>query len=126
MSIQINYYNHNNVSTKFNSFIQNAFNSKREINNYNKINNNMKNAKTITAKNNLLDNPNGNICNQKDGISNNIKYVNKVFLASPLILTLEGTKKILNQINTCVCKIYKSNDDYATGFFCEIPFEIQN
>ena len=68
MSIQINYYNHNNVSTKFNSFIQNAFNSKREINNYNKINNNMKNAKTITAKNNLLDNPNGNICNQKDGI----------------------------------------------------------
>ena len=121
MSTQINYYNQNNVSTRFNPFIQNAFNSKREINNYNKINNNMNNAKTISTKNNL-DNPNGNIYNQTDDISNNIKYVNKVFMPSPPILTIEETYKILNQINTCVCKIYKSDDVYATGFFCEIPF----
>ena len=38
------------------------------------------------------------------------------------ILTTEETYKILNQINTCVCRIYKSDDVYATGFFCEIPF----
>ena len=115
MSTQINYYNQNNVSTSFNPFIQNVFNSKREINNYYKFNNNMNNAQTISIKNNLLDNPNGKIFNQADDISNKIRY------SSP-ILTTEQTYKILNQINTCVCKIYNPNDDYATGFFCEIPF----
>ena len=68
MSIQINYYNQNNISTRFNPFIQNAFNSKREINNYYQFNNNMNNDKTISIKNNLLDNPNGKNCNQIDDI----------------------------------------------------------
>ena len=122
MSIQINYYNQNNISTRFNPFIQNSFNSKREINNYNKFNNNMNNAKIINIKNNLLDNPNGKNCNQTNDISNKIRYINEVFLFNSQILTTEETYKILNQINTCVCKIYKSNDDCATGFFCEIPF----
>ena len=38
------------------------------------------------------------------------KYINK----SPEPVSLEGTKKILNQMNKCVCRIY--NDCEGTGF----------
>ena len=44
------------------------------------------------------------------------KYINK----SPEPVSLEGTKKILNQMNKCVCRIY--NDCEGTGFFTKIPF----
>ena len=39
---------------------------------------------------------------------------------SPEPVSLEGTKKILNQMNKCVCRIY--NDGEGTGFFTKIPF----
>ena len=40
----------------------------------------------------------------------------------PIPVTLEGTRIILNQMENCICKIYKDNGAIGTGFFCEIPF----
>ena len=41
----------------------------------------------------------------------------------PIPVSLEGTKKILFQMENCICKIYlKNNDVIGTGFFCKIPF----
>ena len=42
----------------------------------------------------------------------------------PIPVTLEGTRIILNQMENCICKIYKDNGAIGTGFFCEIPFMI--
>ena len=38
----------------------------------------------------------------------------------PRIISAEGTKKILEQMEKCVCKIYKEDGDTGTGFFCNI------
>ena len=35
-------------------------------------------------------------------------------------VTFEGTKRILDQMNKCVCKIYDKGE--GTGFFTKIPF----
>ncbi len=40
----------------------------------------------------------------------------------PIPVSIEGTKKILNQMENCICKIYKKNDDIGIGFFCKIPY----
>ena len=40
--------------------------------------------------------------------------------ASPEPVTFEGTEKILQQMNKCVCKIYNKGE--GTGFFTKIPF----
>ena len=40
----------------------------------------------------------------------------------PIPVSLEGTRTILNQMENCICKIYKDNGTIGTGFFCEIPF----
>ena len=37
-------------------------------------------------------------------------------------VNIEGTKKILNQLINCICKI-KIKEEYTTGFFCKIPFK---
>ena len=37
-------------------------------------------------------------------------------------VSIEGTKKILNQLINCICKI-KAKKGFGTGFFCEIPFK---
>ena len=34
----------------------------------------------------------------------------------------EGTKKILFQMEKCICKIYLNNNNIATGYFCKISF----
>ena len=44
------------------------------------------------------------------------KYIN----ISPEPVTLTGTKKIFNQMNKCVCKLY--NGCEGTGFFTKIPY----
>ena len=36
-------------------------------------------------------------------------------------VSIEGTKKILNQLMNCICKI-KIKGEFRTGFFCKIPF----
>jgi len=36
-------------------------------------------------------------------------------------VSLEGTKKILFQMENCICRIYSK--DIGTGFFCKIPFK---
>ena len=37
-------------------------------------------------------------------------------------VNIQGTKKILNQLINCICKI-KIKEEYTTGFFCKIPFK---
>ena len=37
-------------------------------------------------------------------------------------VNIEGTKKILNQLMNCICKI-KMKGISATGFFCKIPYK---
>ena len=41
----------------------------------------------------------------------------------PIPVSLEGTKKILYQMENCICKIYNKKGSKATGFFCKIPFQ---
>ena len=38
---------------------------------------------------------------------------------------LEGTKKILSQMENCICQIYPKKGN-GTGFFCKIPFPNEN
>ena len=40
----------------------------------------------------------------------------------PIPVSLEGTKKILFQMENCICKINLKNDEIGIGFFCKIPF----
>ena len=35
---------------------------------------------------------------------------------------IKGTREILDQMTNCICKI-QINENYGTGFFCNIPFE---
>ena len=37
-------------------------------------------------------------------------------------VTIEGTKKMLEQMSNCICKV-KSNLNIETGFFCKIPYK---
>ena len=41
----------------------------------------------------------------------------------PIPVSLEGTKKILYQMENCICKIYCDNGSTGTGFFCKIRFQ---
>ena len=40
----------------------------------------------------------------------------------PKPVTIEGTIKILNQLQNCICKIQNENGN-GTGFFCNIPYQ---
>ena len=40
----------------------------------------------------------------------------------PAPVTIEGTKKILNQLKNYICKIENKNGN-GTGFFCYIPYK---
>jgi hypothetical protein len=44
----------------------------------------------------------------------------KLISTSAEPVTFEGTKRILDQMNKCVCKIYNKGE--GTGFFTKIPF----
>ena len=37
-------------------------------------------------------------------------------------VTIEGTKKIIEQMTNCICKV-KNNQLIGTGFFCKIPYQ---
>ena len=37
-------------------------------------------------------------------------------------ISFEDIKKILFQMENCICKIYLKNIEKGTGFFCKIPF----
>ena len=40
----------------------------------------------------------------------------------PRPVSIEGTKKILNQLENNICKIYKKDGSKGTGFFCNISY----
>ena len=46
----------------------------------------------------------------------------KLIKEQPIPVSLEGIKKILFQMENCICKIYLNNGEIGTGFFCKIPF----
>jgi len=46
--------------------------------------------------------------------------------SQPIPIDIEGTKKILYQMENCICKIYEDNGKKGTGFFCKIPFPDKN
>ena len=46
----------------------------------------------------------------------------KLYKEQPIPVSIEGTKKILFQMENCICKIYLKNGGIGTGFFCKIPF----
>ena len=41
----------------------------------------------------------------------------------PIQVSIEGRKKILFQLENCICQIYKENGGKGTGFFCKILFQ---
>ena len=41
-------------------------------------------------------------------------------------IPVERTEKILDQAKKQLCKIYMSNGDFGSGFFCKIPFPDEN
>ena len=41
----------------------------------------------------------------------------------PIPVSLEGTKKIIYQMENCICKIYCNNGLTGTGFFCKIKLQ---
>ena len=49
----------------------------------------------------------------------------KLIENQPIPVDIEGTKKILSQMENCICKIYQ-NGKKGTGFFCKIPFPDKN
>ena len=46
----------------------------------------------------------------------------------PIPVDLDGTYSIINQMENCICKIFKENGEKGTGtgFFCKIPFPDKN
>jgi len=45
-----------------------------------------------------------------------------LFEKQPIPVSIEGTKKILSQMENCTCIIFPKNDKKGTGFVCKIPF----
>ena len=46
----------------------------------------------------------------------------KLIKEQPIPVSLQNTKKILFQMENCICKIYMNNGGIGTGFLCKIPF----
>ena len=46
----------------------------------------------------------------------------KLIKEQPIPVSIENTKKILFQMENCICKIYIKNGEIGTGFICNIPF----
>ena len=46
----------------------------------------------------------------------------KLYKEQPIPVSIKGTKKIVFQMENCMCKIYLNNSGIGTGFFCKIPF----
>ena len=45
----------------------------------------------------------------------------QLVLERPIPVSLEGKKKIIFQMQNCICKIFLKNGNFGTGFFCKIP-----
>ena len=45
----------------------------------------------------------------------------KLIEDQPIPVSIEGTKKILFQMENCICKIYLEDGKKGTGFFCKMP-----
>ena len=41
----------------------------------------------------------------------------------PIPVPIGGMKKILFQLENCICQIYQKNGGKGTGFFCKILFQ---
>ena len=65
--------------------------------------------------------------NEKDNINNYLEIddniINELNEEYPKIISIEGTKKILEQMEKSICKIYKTDGKKGTGFFCNIKYE---
>ena len=46
----------------------------------------------------------------------------KMLNRMPIPVPLEGLKKIIYQMENCLCKIFQENGGKGTGFFCNIPY----
>ena len=44
----------------------------------------------------------------------------------PRPISIKGTKEILDQMENCICKIYKNDGGKGTGFFCNIKYNNNN
>ena len=54
-------------------------------------------------------------------INKNIKQ-EKLIKEQPISISLESKKKILFQMENCICKVYLKDDKIGIGFLCKIPF----
>jgi len=54
------------------------------------------------------------------------KIEESVIENKPIAVDLEGTKKILSQMENCIVKIVKDDGKKGTGFFSKIPFTDEN
>ena len=141
MNAQINYYYQNIAFSRLNpihqkSLSNNSFNIYNTLNNFNNnMNYNLNAINNLNLRNSMMYNTNRQLINNqmynnpnlinftpKNNIINRIKYFNEDHVPSSPLISKEQTNKIINQLNTCVCKINKSNGDNATGFFCKISF----
>ena len=60
-------------------------------------------------------------------MSRNSSIINEALIEDqPNPVDIEGTKKILYQMENCICRIYGHHGKKATGFFCKIPFPDKN
>jgi len=46
----------------------------------------------------------------------------KLIKEQPIPVSIEGTKRILFQMENCICKIFLNNGEMGAGFLCKIPF----
>ena len=145
MSALFNYYNQNIAYSGFNPLFRNSLNSARINNNFNiyntlynsnnNMNYNLNTINNLNIRNSMRNNTIGPLNNNQmynnlnfinsqpnNNIINRIIYFNEEHVPSSPLLSKEQTNKIMNQLNTCVCKINKLNGENATGFFCNIPF----
>ena len=53
-------------------------------------------------------------------INKNIKQ-EKLIKEQSISVSLESKKKILFQMEKCICKIYLKNDEIGIGFLCKFP-----
>ncbi len=77
------------------------------------MNNMMMNNNNMIMNNNNMMMNNNNMMNNNMMINDN-RYINPI--------NIENTKKILNQMSYCICKI-KNNGVIGNGFFCKIPYK---
>ena len=56
----------------------------------------------------------------------NDKDLIKLLDEYPSYITIEETKRIIDQLQNCICQVYISNGGKGTGFFCNIKHKDYN